>query len=118
MKTKKKSKFNLELLLLLAMFFLSIAVYGFLMNVHAVESNGCKMPVKMDYFYEGERHKSFSNCSDINSCWMTDILKVADTYFSFGDILIYAGTLGVLISYGSYFMMRLLKSFRKKHGNK
>jgi len=85
-------------IVLFAIFSLSLLLimFGAGLNITAVTSNGCRMPVyTYDYNFSSNTHFTFTNRSSVNNFYLTDIINLNYVSLSIGDILI---VLGLIIS--------------------
>jgi len=71
-----------------------VVLLGGVMNFQAVASNGGKMPAKLDFAYEGEKHFSFQNDSEVKYPVFADRYSIGDLMFSLGDIFLVGGLVG------------------------
>lgn len=78
----KKLKFRMRVLELVF-----LVLVGALFNLAAISQNGGLMPVYSSTDYSGPRHFSFSDPSEVNAFYLTDIIKIGYFYVSIGDIV-------------------------------
>jgi len=86
--------------LVLAQFFLTIALIGALGNTFVIATNGGKMPVYADWErVNSKEHFAFDDKNEVNNFLLTDIIpinmKSIEARISIGDILMLYGFLGV-----------------------
>lgn len=106
----KKLDFKLNI-----MFASILIIVGGMFNLFAIVVNDGKMPVLIDYYFEGEMHRGFTSCDEITYCYIADVLNIGNIYFSLGDIFITIGVMFVLFFYAKriaeYYKFR--KQFKK-----
>ncbi len=79
-------------------FVFTIFFVGSSMNFVAVMNNGGKMPVLFyDFEFESERHFSYTECSEVKHCYLTDIFPLGGYIFSIGDFFIVGGLIAELV---------------------
>ena len=106
----------IELLLLFQLLFMGFCLLGMLMNFQAIITNHCKMPVSYDIAYEGEKHFTYQNKSEINSWIFSDIIEIYGGIYSIGDFLMFFGFGGLICSYIPYISIKtgFYKYIKKK----
>ena len=87
-----------------------ILVFGGLLNVAAIASNGGKMPVYTNLDYNSSTHFTFQDKNEVNKFFLTDIIKIGGVYHSLGDFFIYVGIV--------FLFFLLLQSFITKSRNR
>lgn len=81
---KKINEFGFLFFILCIALFLTFI--GASMNIQAILSNNCKMPVLTNSDWELPTHFSFQDRSQINHFYFADIFRIKNGYFSLGDI--------------------------------
>lgn len=92
-KISRVRKFNFWFFMWIFSLFLNIFLVGAFFNAVAVLNNYGKMPVKADWNVSeiSDRHFSFTNNSEVNFYYFTDIIYIYDGYYSLGDLLMVFG---------------------------
>jgi hypothetical protein len=97
-----------------------LLMIGGMTNLNAIVSNGGKMPVLSNYYFESEKHYGVLDLSEVNFPWLVDRFQIKGqdwTYsYSLGDIFIYLFGLitFLLISYLTYFEIKYRKVFKER----
>jgi len=91
MDKQTKALFNL-------VFFLFLTMFGAMCNMMAVTTNHGRMPVYTSIAYSTKTHYSFDDPNEVNSFYLTDIIKLPFTrrFFSLGDVLVLIGCGGAI----------------------
>lgn len=118
MVSKKKEKQINELTKImrlkdLMIFVMSTLIIGATMNFYAVLSNDCKMPVKLDYSFSDNFHKSFNDFSEVKYPILSDIFSLGIFYFSIGDLIMFISIstmTGIL-----FYHNRLVGKYKRKY---
>jgi len=76
--------------------FILIFILGIASNSIAVLHNDCKMPFYAPYEYLSGSHVSFYEKGEINFYYLADIFKIRNIYFSFGDLCLTIGGIGLI----------------------
>jgi hypothetical protein len=101
------------------LFFLLLVMMGGVSNLNAVASNGGKMPVLSNYYWETNTHFGYKDSSEINYPSIVDRFKIETENwvysFSIGDVLLYLFSALALIStiYLSYLEIRYRKVYKE-----
>lgn len=86
--------------------FLIFVIVGAAMNMTAITSNGGKMPVKYDSYFESDYHFAFQDYSEIERPLFVDriIIKIKSSkvIFSIGDIFAIVGLIGFIYNLISF----------------
>lgn len=76
---------------------LTLVLIGITLNLGAITSNDCKMPVHSPLNYNDDRHFNFTEPSQVTYYWLTDIIRLGTAYLSIGDMFIFIPTFIVFI---------------------
>lgn len=79
---------------------LGLGSVGMFLNFQAMNYNSnCQMPVYTDSFVSGKYHYAYTNFSEVNLPFLTDVIPIGRAIISVGDIFIFLslGFLGYFI---------------------
>lgn len=110
---------RLTITLLLFVIFFMVAVVGAMSNMHAVSSNGGKMPVKAEYALDhSPTHFYFTDYSTIKLPLLVDRFQIKNYIYSIGDFLIYFGAFTTIVTgiFMLIFSFKLNKIKRRYNG--
>ena len=82
---------------------LFVVVFGAIMNLGVEMNNGGKMPVQITKGYSlesYEHHFAFYEKEEVNNYYFADIIKIFNTNYSVGDLVMRLGILMFLINLG------------------
>jgi len=115
-----KQLFSLITALVFLMLFFLATLLGAFTNMTAIIVNDGYMPVivddyrsDFDTFYNG-KHTIHENCDAVKQCHLVDIYYLFGYYISIGDMLLFCGFIGILLS--SLTMIFKIKYLRRKNG--
>ena len=94
--------------MLITTFIFIIILTGGVMNFKAIQHNQGKMPVLMNFYYFSDTHFSYENKSEVNVWYFTDIIKIRNSYFSIGDMLLFTGAFAFIV-WSFYLILRYRK---------
>ena len=103
------NKLELQIKLLYGLLF---AMLGALVNLFVMVVNGGKMPVYTGFYFETDLHFGFTNFSEVNYPYFTDIINLHWFIISIGDILIFFGAL-IVFFYLGYTTYQVIRENRK-----
>lgn len=94
--------------------FFSIAtlliVLGATFNYVAINTNDCKMPIKLSYSTYDKEYVSFTDNSEVNHWYLSDILHIGNMMYSIGDLIMYSA-----IAIMAFCGINLVILIRQKH---
>ena len=93
---------------------LNMLTAGIGINVFTKERNHQKMPVWASNTTVDENHFLFSNPSQVNYFYFTDIFHLAYGYLSIGDLLVFFSTIMFFYSSEHYFVKMVSIFIHKK----
>jgi hypothetical protein len=78
--------------------FSQLIIAGSIYNLIAVATNGGRMPVYVTdgiMSWESKEHYTFTNKSEVNNFYTTDIIDLGFLYASIGDAIMLVGSIGI-----------------------
>ena len=100
-------------------FSLALFLFGVLMNITVIQSNGCSMPIKSDpqLLIQDGKHFAYQEFDELNYPVLSDYVRIRGLnkvhIISPGDILILLGTIS-LILFGFIAVIKLWKEHKIK----
>ena len=76
-----------------------IIMIGMACNFFVIRSNSMRMPFYSIYDYETETHFSYTNSSEINYWFLSDIVPIGNRLWSTGDLIMLLGVSMFIVTY-------------------
>jgi hypothetical protein len=87
--------------------------FGGVCNFLAIQHNGGRMPVLLNYTYLDETHFTYQNPFEINMWMLTDVFPSQWGIFSIGDVFLYIGCVAACFLLSWYGARKIIKAVLK-----